>query len=132
MEDMILREMRIFRERLLKLLQQTGILKIKGMNKEAETVAKTELLEHFDIDLDELLNEADVGAVLTNKLGTDFETRELFAELLFDLAVVSDNKREQALLSDAVFSIYRRLDSEKAPLSIKRTYIVEDLEQIRR
>lgn len=131
MKDYIMREIDKFGKFLQALMVKMRVLKRTNESDQIAGIVKAELLEKLDMDLDVLIKDENFITILINDYGFSNENLEAFAELLFEFIVPSNTNSTNAYI-DAITAIYLYLDNNGGCFSIKRHYILKELEQYMR
>lgn len=111
------------------LMQKIGLMKHSDDEPDIPAAAKTELAAALNIDIDTLLEEPNFVESLRLQHGFTEADLDKFAELLADMVAASANQDERRHLAAGVGAIYSYLDEHKAPPSLRRYYILKDLDR---
>lgn len=126
MEDYILKEIDKIGKVVEAILIKLGLLK-KNHNGEAiYKASKTELLEKLDLNIDTLLEDENIVAIL-KEYGFTNNNLDKFAELLFDLTSSTEDKTQRIKLITGINEIYKYLDNNASTFSVNRYYILKEL-----
>jgi len=126
--DYILREIEKIGRMIEAILTKVGLLKRSGSSESIYQVAKVELYEKIDLDIDTLLESDNLVDTLTKEYGFDNNSLEKFAELLFDLAEASEDKVVIGRLAAGIGAIFGQLE-KFGTYSLKAHYILKELEK---
>ena len=128
MEDYIKREIDKIGKMLTAILQKIGILR-ETESDDLVNVAKLELVEGLNLDIDELLKKEDFIEILTGEYNFNNDNLEKFADLLFDFIEASDDTDERQNLTVCIINIYKYLDENTNTISFHRHYILKELKK---
>ncbi|MDL2231322.1 hypothetical protein LJB85_01110 [Porphyromonadaceae bacterium OttesenSCG-928-L07] len=129
MEDYIKREIDKIGKIVEAVLVKLGVLKKSGETASLYGIAKTELLEGLNIDLDTLLESENFIDILVHEHHFNSDHLEKFAELLFDFLIAAEDKTTQTGLVSNINSIYQYLEKNEMAISLNRYYILKELEK---
>lgn len=109
------------------ILERIGIMKHSGGGESSYGIAKIDLLNQLDIDLDVLLAEDNFMDLLIHKYGFSNCNLEKFAELLYDFMLSESDGYVKAKYVSHIFSIYRYLETARFELSFNTYLIIQEL-----
>ena len=128
MEDYIRREIDKIGKMLAAILQKIGILR-ETKSDDLVNVAKLELVEGLNLDIDELLKKEDFIEILIDEYNFNYDNLEKFADLLFDFIEATDDTDERQSLARCIINIYKYLDENTNTISFHRHYILKELKK---
>ena len=128
MEDYIKREIDKIGKRLAAILQKIGVLK-ETKSDDLVNVAKLELVEGLNLDIEELLQKEEFIEILIQEYHFNNDNLEKFGDLIFDFIETTDDINERQNLIRCIINIYKYLDENSNTISFHRHYILKELKK---
>lgn len=128
MEDFILNEINKIGRLLRAIAEKMRLLKAEP-SVGVYSVARTELLDQLDIDMDTLPEGEALLKLLIEQHNFGPHELEQFAELMFDMVEADEDRGRQRRLAAGICSIYQYLTSNSNSSSLDRYYIMQELEK---
>ena len=128
MEDYIKREIDKIGKMLAAIIQKIGVLK-ETKSDDVVNVAKLELVEGLNLDIDELLQKEEFIEILIQEHHFNNDNLEKFADLIFDFIEATDDTDEKQNLIRCIVNIYKYLDESSNTISFHRHYILKELKK---
>ena len=128
MEDYIKREIDKIGKMLAAIIQKIGVLK-ETKSDDVVNVAKLELVEGLNLDIDELLQKEEFIEILIQEHHFNNDNLEKFADLIFDFIEATDDTDEKQNLIRCIVNIYKYLDENSNAISFHRHYILKELKK---
>jgi hypothetical protein len=129
MEDVVKKEIDKIGKVIEAILLKIGIIKNENRKDDFIDLAKSELLDELDIDLDQLLQNDMFVEILIQKYGFTDRNLEKFAELLFDFIKTENSVEVKNKLISSIGKICVKLERSSHSISFMTVFILKELKK---